>query len=55
MCVVAEGQQDLPKPNDPSPEAMLEVEAAAGQGEEEEAAGKEGCPKGGATAAEEEA
>lgn len=51
--------QHLPKPKAPNPEEMLEDEEAAGQGEEEEAAaaagrGKEGCPKGGAVAAEEE-
>ena len=46
----------LPKPNDPNPEAMLEVGEAAGQGEEEEAAaaGKGGCPEVGAGAAEDE-
>ena len=47
---MAQGCQDLPKPNEPNPEAMFDVEEAAGQGEEE-AAGKEGCPKGGATVA----
>lgn len=44
----------LPNPKDPNPDAILEAEAAAGQGEEEAAAGKEGCPNGVATAAEED-
>lgn len=55
MVLGFEGCWHLPNPKDPNPDAILEAEAAAGQGEEEAAAGKEeGCPNGAATAAEED-